>query len=44
MARIIKQQIIDDIAAIKAEFPASFEREAVIEAYLKSAGAIFIES
>jgi len=44
MARVIKQTIIDDIAAIKTEFPTPFEQQAVIEAYLKTAGSIFIET
>jgi len=44
MARIIKQQIIDDIAAIKTEFPNPGDSAPVIEAYLRSAGAIFKET
>ena len=34
MPRVVNQQVIDDIALIKAAFPIPTEQSAVIEAYL----------
>jgi len=44
VSRVVKPQIITDIDAIATKFPQPSIQAAVIEAYLRTAGSIFVEA